>query len=280
MGRYAIKTPPMHTTWDAMLAVWREADSIELFESAWTWDHLYPLRGDVRGPSLEGWLTLTALAQATERIGVGCMVTGMHFRHPSITAKMAATLDIISGGRSYLGLGAGWLESEAEAHGIELGSVGERMDRFDEGLEVIVSLLTNDTTNYTGDYYRLTEAILEPKPVQRPHPPIMIGGTGRRRTLRNVARYAQLWDSLRASPEEWADLKEVLAEHCAAVGRDPTEIRCSVHITYSRGDDPLRLADEAAARLADGVDFVVFSMADGYEAPMVESLAASLTSVA
>jgi alkanesulfonate monooxygenase SsuD/methylene tetrahydromethanopterin reductase-like flavin-dependent oxidoreductase (luciferase family) len=128
MRRYATKTPPTHTTWDLMLAVWREADSIELFESAWTWDHLDRLRGYVRASSLEGWLTLTALAQATERIGVGCIVNGMHLRHLSIVAKMAATLDNIHGGRSYLGLGAGWFESEAEAHGIELGSVGERMD--------------------------------------------------------------------------------------------------------------------------------------------------------
>jgi alkanesulfonate monooxygenase SsuD/methylene tetrahydromethanopterin reductase-like flavin-dependent oxidoreductase (luciferase family) len=144
-----------------------------------------------------------------------------------------------------------------------------------------VSFLTNDTTDFRGDYYRLTNAILEPNPVQRPpHPPIMIGGTGRRRSLRDVARYAQLWDSLRTLPEESAELRKVLWEHCAAIVRDPAEIMCSMHITYSREDDPQRVADDTVGRLADGVDLVVFSMADRYEAPMVESLAAALSSAA
>jgi F420-dependent oxidoreductase-like protein len=276
MPRYAIKTPTQHTTWQDMLSVWREADQIDLFESAWTWDHLYPLRGDPHGTSLEGWLTLAALAQATDRIGLGCMVTGMHFRHPAITARMSATLDIISGGRSHLGLGAGWFESESEANGIELGSIKQRLDRFEEGVEVIVSLLTRETTTFEGDYYHLSEARCEPKPVQRPHPPIAIGGTGRRRTLRTVARWAQIWDSLRATPEEWRELRDILLEHCASVGRDPDEITCSVHITLAKTDDPARLAETAASRFADGVDLVVFTMSDPYDASMVEPLAIAL----
>jgi F420-dependent oxidoreductase-like protein len=279
MARYAVKTPTQHTKWEDMLAVWREADQIELFESAWTWDHLYPLRGDPHGTSLEGWVTLAALAQATERIGVGCMVTGMHFRHPAITARMSASLDLISGGRSYLGLGAGWFEGEAEAHGIELGSIKERIDRFEEGLEVIISLLTKEVTDFDGTHYKLSGARCEPKPIQRPHPPIAIGGTGRRRTLRSVARWAQLWDSLRTPPEEWKELKQVLAEHCEALGRDPGEITCSVHISWSKDDDPARLADQAAARFADGVDLVVFTMASPYDASMVEPLASALSAL-
>jgi F420-dependent oxidoreductase-like protein len=279
MARYAVKTPTQHTNWEDMLAVWREADQIELFESAWTWDHLYPLRGDPHGSSLEGWVTLAALAQATERIGVGCMVTGMHFRHPAVTARMSASLDLISGGRSYLGLGAGWFEGEAEAHGIELGSVKERLDRFEEGIEVIVSLLTQEVTDFDGDYYKLNGARCEPKPIQRPHPPIAIGGTGRRRTLRSVARWAQMWDSLRTPREEWKELKQVLAEHCEALGRDPDEITCSVHISWSRDDDPAHLANQAAARFADGVDLTVFTMTDPYDASMVEPLASALSSL-
>ncbi len=260
-----------------MSEVWRAADEIDVFESAWTWDHLYPLRGDPHGTSLEGWLTLSALAQATRRIRLGCMVTGMHFRHPAITAKMAATLDQVSGGRSYLGLGAGWFESEADANGIELGSVKQRMDRFDEGLEVIVSLLTREETSFEGEYYRLQGARSEPKPLQRPHPPIVIGGTGRQRTLRAVARWAQIWDALRADPSEWAELREVLHGHCETVGRDPAEITCSVHLSYAADDDPSALADEAAERLAGGVDMVVFSMATPYDVTMVEPLAEALS---
>jgi F420-dependent oxidoreductase-like protein len=259
-----------------MLDVWREADQIEVFESAWTWDHLYPLRGDPHGTSLEGWLALSALAQATKRIRLGCMVTGMHFRHPAITAKMATTLDYISGGRSYLGLGAGWFESEAEANGIELGSIKERMDRFDEGLEVIVSLLTEEETTYDGEYFKLKGARSEPKPLQKPHPPIVIGGTGRKRTLRAVARHAQIWDALRAEGSEWAELREVLHGHCQAVGRDPGEITLSAHLPYGKDDDPSALADTAAHRLGDGVDMIVFSMTSPYDVSMVEPLARAL----
>ena len=276
MARYGIKTPNQHTTWETMLEIWQEADDIEVFETAWNWDHLYPLRGDPHGSSLDGWVTLAALAQATKRIGIGTMVNGMHFRHPAITASMAASLDHISGGRLNLGLGAGWFESEAEANGIELGTIKQRMDRFDEGLEVIVSLLSNEATTFDGDYYQLMEARSEPKPVQRPHPPIVIGGTGRKRTLRAVARWAQMWDALRADADEWQELSEILDEHCAAVGRDPGEITRSVHISYGKDDDVAQLADEAAARLDAGVDVVVFTMASPYDLAMIEPLATAL----
>jgi F420-dependent oxidoreductase-like protein len=276
VARYGIKTPNQHTTWETMLAIWQLADDIEVFESAWNWDHLYPLRGDPHGSSLDGWATLAALAHATQRIRVGCMVTGMHFRHPAITASMATTVDRISGGRSYLGLGAGWFESEAADYGLELGTVRQRMDRFDEGLEVIVSLLSSDETTFDGEYYRLDGAWREPKPIQLPHPPIVIGGTGRRRTLRAVARWAQMWDALRATPNEWIDLRRVLDEHCAAVGRDPGEITCSVHISYGKGDDPTRLADAAAERFDAGVDVVIFTMTSPYDVSMIEPLAEAL----
>lgn len=276
MARYGIKTPNQHTTWDTMLEIWQEADEIDVFESVWNWDHLYPLRGDPHGTSLDGWVTLAALAQATKRIRIGCMVTGMHFRHPAITASMAASLDIISGGRSYLGLGAGWFESEAEANGIELGTIKQRMDRFDEGLEVIVNLLTNEETSFAGEYYQLNAARCEPKSLQRPHPPIVIGGTGRKRTLRAVARWAQMWDALRVDVDDWQELREVLDGHCEAVGRDPGEITCSVHLFYAKDDDVSRLADEAAARFSAGIDVVVFSMTSPYDVSMIEPLAAAL----
>lgn len=276
MGRYAIKTPPQHVSWDALLTIWREADGMDVFESAWVWDHLYPLRGDPHGTSLDAWTILPALAQATNRIRIGCMVTGMHFRHPVMTANMAVALDHISKGRSNLGLGAGWFEAEAIANGIELGTIKERMDRFDEGLEVIVSLLTNEESTFSGDYYTLNGARCEPKPLQNPHPPIVIGGTGRKRTLRSVARWAQMWDALRATPEEWVELSEILEGHCEEVGRDPAEITRSVHLPWAKDDDPSELAEEAALRLSSGVDVVVFSMASPYDVSMLPPLAEAL----
>ena len=276
MARYAIKTPNHHTTWDNMLEIWKEADQIETFESAWNWDHLYPLRSDPHGLSLDGWVTLSALARETSRLRIGSMVNGMHFRHPSITAKMAVTLDHISDGRFNLGLGAGWFEEEAEAHGLDLGTMKQRFDRFDEGLEVIVSLLTNEKTDFSGDFYELKGALSEPKAVQQPHPPICIGGSGPKRTLRAVARWAQMWDALMVEPEKWVESREVLEGHCQDVGRDPAEIDCSVHVRYSKDDDVSRLADTARELFDVGVDIVVFTMGTPYDVSMVEPLADAL----
>ena len=279
MARYGIKTPNHQTSWENMLEVWKEIDQIDVYESAWNWDHLYPLRSDPHGTSLDGWVTLSALARETSRIRIGSMVNGMHFRHPSITAKMAVTLDLVSGGRSYLGLGAGWFEEEAEAHGLELGSMKERFDRFDEGLEVIVSLLTNEETDFSGEYYQLKGALSEPKASQKPHPPICIGGAGRKRTLRAVARWAQMWDALLAEPEEWLELREVLEGHCQDVGRDSGEIECSVHIRYSRGDDVSEIAEMAAKRFEAGVDIVVFTLGSPNEVSMIAPLAEALSAL-
>ena len=202
--RFAFKTSPQETTWTDMLAVWKVADDIELFESGWTFDHFYPIFSDSTGPCMEGWITLTALAQATTRLRLGTLVTGIHYRHPAILANMATTLDIVSGGRLELGIGAGWNEEESGAYGIELGTPGQRSDRFEEACEVIVGLLTQETTTFAGRYYQLSEARNEPKPVQRPHPPICVGGSGERRTLRTAARFAQHWNFVGGTPEEFA----------------------------------------------------------------------------
>src|SRR2546430_8342613 len=141
--RFAIKTAPQHTTWDDMLAVWTAADDIEIFESAWTFDHFYPIFSDPTGPCFEGWTTLAALAQATRRLRVGVLVTGNVYRHPAVLANMAATLDIVSNGRLELGLGAGWNEGECHASRIALGALPERLDRFDRAFAVIGQLRTN-----------------------------------------------------------------------------------------------------------------------------------------
>ncbi len=147
--RFAFKTSPQNTSWADMLAVWRAADDIEVFESGWTFDHFYPIFSDSTGPCLEGWTTLTALAQATQRLRVGVLVTGIHYRHPAVLANMAAALDIVSGGRLELGIGAGWNEEESGAYGIELGSIKERFDRFEEACEVLTSLLSNERRRST-----------------------------------------------------------------------------------------------------------------------------------
>lgn len=281
MARFAVKTPTHHTTWEQMLEVWKAADQIDLFESAWNFDHFYPLRGDTDGPCLEAWVTLSALAQATSRLRVGTMVNGMHFRHPAVTAAMASSLDIVSGGRLELGLGAGWYQREVEAYGMELGTTDERMTRFEEGTEVIHSLLTNEYSDFEGRFYHLTRARNEPKPIQSPRPPIVIGGRGEKRTLRLVARYASMWDAMFVEDEkdEWKRLRDVLHGHCENVGRNPTEISSSCHLRVAPDPDPSEVASRAAVMFETGLDVVILALGHAHDAGTVERLAAALADV-
>ena len=181
--RFGVKTAPQHTTWSDMLEVWRAADDIELFESAWNFDHFYPIFSDSDGPCLEAWTMLAAMAQATERIRVGCQVTGMVYRHPAVLANMAATVDIIANGRLDVGLGAGWNQQECDAYGIDLPPLKERFDRFDEGVEAIIMLLSQEYSDLDGQYVQAhpraqrTEARATAAPADRhrrqrsePHP--------------------------------------------------------------------------------------------------------------
>jgi F420-dependent oxidoreductase-like protein len=275
--RFAFKTAPQHTTWQAMLEVWTAADDIEIFESGWNFDHFYPIRGDSHGDCLEGWSLLAALAQATRRLRLGTLVTGIHYRHPAVLANMAATIDIISGGRLELGLGAGWNVEESGAYGIELGSPGERSDRFEEGCEVILSLLSAETTTFSGKYYQLTEARCEPKPVQQPHPPLCVGGSGERRTLRTAARFAQHWNSVVPDTDQIRHKLDVLAQHCADVGRDPAEILISSHLPY--GGDPAATAAQAADLQEAGVQLAIVTLPPPHDPAVLEPLAQALSQV-
>ena len=276
--RFGFKTAPQHTTWADMLAVWKAADDIEVFESGWTFDHFYPIFSDTDGPCLEGWTTLTALAQATTRVRIGTLVTGIHYRHPAVLANMAATLDIISGGRLELGIGAGWNEQESGAYGIELGDARQRSDRFEEACEVLVSLLSKETTTFHGRYYQLVEARNEPKGPQRPHPPICIGGSGERRTLRTAARFAQHWNFVAGTPEQFARKREVLHGHCREIGRDPGEIRLSSHVMFD--GDPSATAASAAALREVGCELGIVHLRPPHDPGVLEPLAAALSELA
>jgi len=275
-GRHAIKTPPHHATWAEFLAVWQEADQIEVFESAWNWDHFYPLAEPYDGPNLEGWTMLGALAQATTRLRIGAMVNGMHHRHPAVTANMAATLDHISGGRFELGMGAGWNFMESDAYGIELGELRDRSDRLEEGIEVIVKLLSQTVTNHSGRFFELTDAWCEPKPVQE-RIPIVIGGKGRQRTLRTVAKFADQWDmTFPSQPADWTELDAVLREHCERVGRDQADITRSIHLAFGPDTDPSALAEKANGFFDAGVDIVVWSMQGPMDPARLAPLASAL----
>ncbi len=276
--RFAIKTAPQHTTFDDMLAVWRAADEIELFESAWTFDHFHPIFSDSTGPCLEAWVTTTALAQATKRIRVGVLVTGNVYRHPAVLANMAASLDVISGGRLEFGIGAGWNQEECDAYGIELPALKERFDRFDEALEVIHKLFTETEASFEGRYYQLTNARCEPKPLQKPHPPVVIGGLGERRTLRAVARWADHWNFPGGGVDVLASKREVLAKHCADIGRNPDEIMTSTHLRLDPNDVG-RVVDEASAFAEAGLDLAIVYLPPPHTRDVLEPLAKALSGV-
>jgi F420-dependent oxidoreductase-like protein len=277
--RFAFKTAPQNTTWDDMLAVWKEADGIEIFESGWVFDHFYPIVGDSHGPCMEGWVALTALAQATTRLRLGNLVTGIHYRHPAVLANMVSTIDIISGGRLELGIGAGWNEEESGAYGIELGSRRERSDRFEEGVQVLISLLSQPTTTFEGEYYQLKDAWNEPKGPQQPHPPICVGGSGERRTLLTTAKYAQHWNFTGGKPEDFAHKRDVLHAHCQAVGRDPAEIMLSSHVVLSADHDFAALADQIAGLGAEGLDLAIVYLRPPLSPAVLTPLAEALSAI-
>ncbi len=275
--RFGFKTAPQHTDWDAMAAVWKAADDIALFESGWNFDHFYPIFSDSTGPCLEGWTMLAAMAALTERLRLGVLVTGVPYRHPAVLANMAATVDVVSHGRLELGLGAGWNTEECEAYGIDLGSLKQRFDRFDEACEVIVRLLSDEHTDFDGDHYRLRGARCEPKPVQRPHPPICIGGTGERRTLRSAARWAQHWNFPGGTPEEFARKRDVLHAHCADLDRDPAEVMTSTHLRFGEDGDPGRVAEQAQRFAEVGLDLAIVYLPVPHRPAVLEPLAEALT---
>jgi alkanesulfonate monooxygenase SsuD/methylene tetrahydromethanopterin reductase-like flavin-dependent oxidoreductase (luciferase family) len=211
-------------------------------------------------------VSLAALAQRTRRLRLGVLVSGMPHRHPAVLAKMAAALDITSGGRLELGLGAAWYQVECDAYGIDLGPVRERMDRFAEGVQVIHSLLTSASTTFSGRHYQLTDARCEPKPVQSPHPPIVIGGTGERRTAAVVARWADHWNLGFARPKDFPRKLAALSGHCAELRRDPSQIDISIVVrTAGRGKrrDLYEVADEVRTYEAVGCQLaIVEALAD------------------
>ena len=276
--RYAISTSPQRCTWDWLLEVWKRADDIDIFESGWTFDHFYPLFGDSTEECLEGWITLTALLQETSRIRGGVLVTGMLYRHPAVLANMASTLDITSRGRLELGIGAGWNEEESEAYGFDLGTMEERFDRFEEGLEVIKLLLTQERSDFDGDWYTLTDAMNNPKGPQNPLP-ICIGGAGLQRTIPAVAKYAHHWNygSQTMSLQDFQMRYKVFLRACDDVGRDPAEITISTILRYS--GDISETIQQAQEFHDAGVHLGIVSIPKTEDPSIVEKIAEGLPSL-
>ena len=258
--RVGLKLSGQETTAEELRAVWRVADDAG-FDHCWNFDHFAGLGGVPERDVFEAWSMLGAMAAATSRVRIGCMVTGNTYRHPAVLAKAAVTVDHLSGGRLEFGLGAAWAEIEHTMLDLEFGTAGQRIARMDEALRMLKLLWSEERSDFEGRYYRLDGAIANPKPVQRPHPPIWIGGSGERKTLRVVAEHADAWNAPGGEPAEFARLSGVLDRHCDDVGRDPAEIRRTVQIGF-RGDVDELLGNVESFR-AVGVDDVIVTLFGG-----------------
>ena len=213
-------------TWERWFRLAERVESLGL-DSLWRSDHFFSLSGHHDRPALECWTSLTALAQRSQRIRFGPLVSPMTFRHPALLARMAAAVDGLSDGRLVLGVGAGWNDSEHAAFGITLPALKERFDRLEEGIAVIKALWSGGTVDFDGRYYPLRGASALPRPIQKPAPPLLIGGDGELRLLRIVAQHADEWNSHAPGPDVYRAKRARLEEHCRAVGRDPNAIHRS-----------------------------------------------------
>ena len=257
---FGILMPQESTTWEDLVATWKEAERLG-FESAWLYDHFIPPSGDKDGSVFEGWTTLAALATQTEKIRIGILVTGNTYRNPAILAKMATTVDHVSGGRLEFGIGAAWEEHEHRAYGIPFYTARERAKRLGEALEVITRLWTEEKPSFRGQYYTLHEAEFEPKPVQKPHPPIVVGGQGKKWIMPLVGRYADEWNVGLVSPEGVRERLKIAQQARERAGRSGRLERVSVvfplvSITNVPLADPVvdkRVADAILAGSASSI---------------------------
>ncbi|MFB9840259.1 LLM class flavin-dependent oxidoreductase [Actinoallomurus acaciae] len=232
-------TAPMQVGYHDVLRIWREADAIPEIEHAWLFDHLMPIGGDPNGPAFEGWTLLSALAPQTRRLRLGLLVTSNRFRPPAMLAKIAATVDIVSGGRLDFGIGVGsrpdhpLARREYEAHGLPFHDVAHAVGSLAEACTVIRRLWTEaEPFDFQGEHIRLTGAFCNPAPVQRPHPPILIGGRSAA-TLRVVAEHADLWNIPGGDIDDVVRRSALLDRYCAEIGRDPASITRSIHLPVS-----------------------------------------------
>jgi F420-dependent oxidoreductase-like protein len=266
--RFGLKLSGQDTTVEALRAVWRIADESG-FDHVWDFDHLASIGdGGPDRPIYEGWTLQAAMAEATKRVRIGCLVTGNTYRNPALLAKEAVTVDHLSGGRLEFGIGAAWAEIEHQMYGFE--GLDHRVGRLSESLRIMKSLFTEERTTFEGRYYHLKDAIANPKPIQKPHPPFWIGASGPS-TLRLVARHADVWNIAGGDPERVKELTPMLEEACGAVGRNPSEIRRSIQFGWD-GADRGQLLELCAQYLELGVTEQVIYLRGGQP----EALAAKI----
>jgi alkanesulfonate monooxygenase SsuD/methylene tetrahydromethanopterin reductase-like flavin-dependent oxidoreductase (luciferase family) len=266
---FGIATAPQQVEYQDLLRVWREADAIEAIRHAWLFDHLLPIAGDLTGPIYEGWTLLSALAAQTERLRLGLLVTSNRFRPPAMLAKIATTVDVVSGGRLDFGIGAGSRPSlamarrEYEAHGLPYLDAVDAVGSLAEACTVIRRLWTEtEPFDFDGGYVRLTGAFGNPKPIQRPHPPIMIGGRSAA-VLRVVAEHADMWNIPGGDLGDAVSRSAMLDRYCAEIGRDPASITRSIYL-HASYDQPDGTRDAIAAAAQAGFGHIVLGLSAPY----------------
>ncbi|MDH3425455.1 MAG: TIGR03560 family F420-dependent LLM class oxidoreductase [Acidimicrobiia bacterium] len=277
--RFSFKVWPRDIAWSELQDIWIAADQGDAYDGAWLFDHFYPPRPGQRGALFEAWTLLAALGAVTSRLRLGVMVSSNTFRHPSLLAKMAVTVDQVSNGRLDIGLGAGWHAEEHEAFGIDLPPASERWQRLDETCAIVDGLLTQDVFSFEGTHHRLEAAEAGLKPVQQPRPPLVIGGVGPKRTLPLVAKWADHWNYFEKpmTPESFGSSRARLVELCGEVGRDPGEIEISVQMLYP--DDPEAAREMAATYLAADADHILMSFRTPVVPGAVEECGEALASL-
>jgi alkanesulfonate monooxygenase SsuD/methylene tetrahydromethanopterin reductase-like flavin-dependent oxidoreductase (luciferase family) len=280
-ARFGIATAPMNVNYPDILRVWQEADAIPEIEHAWLFDHLLPIGGDPNGPIYEGWSLLSALAAQTQRLRLGLLVTSNRFRPPAMLAKIATTVDIVSGGRLDFGIGAGSRPShplarrEYEAHGLPFEDFSHSVGSLAEACTVIRRLWTEpEPFDFHGSYVQLTGAFGNPKPIQRPYPPILIGGRSAS-VLRVVAEHADLWNIPGGDIEDVISRSGLLDRYCAEIARDPASITRSIHLSASY-DQPNVTQDAIGEAIDAGFGHIVLGLPAPYPANVARWVADEL----
>jgi F420-dependent oxidoreductase-like protein len=269
---FGLKLSGQDTTVEALRAVWRIADQSG-FDHVWDFDHLASI-GDAGPdrPIYEGWTLQAAIAEATKRVRIGCLVTGNTYRNPALLAKEAVTVDHLSGGRLEFGIGAAWAEIEHQMYGFD--GLDHRVGRLSESLRIIKSLFTEERTSFEGRYYHFKDAIANPKPIQKPYPPFWIGASGPS-TLRLVARHADVWNIAGGDPARVKELTPMFEAACGEVGRNPAEIRRSIQFGWD-GADRQELLELCARYLELGVTEQVIYLRGGQPEALAVKIAEAL----
>jgi F420-dependent oxidoreductase-like protein len=295
MTRFGVHTGLQRTSTDELVALWREIEGLG-FDWISIWDHFYAADGTGDPHNLESIACHSALALTTERVRCGSLVYSAGFRHPAVLANAIATIDQLSGGRVTLGLGGGWLEAEYRAYGIPYGTAGTRLRMLDESIQCVRALLTQDVTDFDGEFFQLDAARCEPKAAQAALP-IWVGGGGEKVTLRIVAQHADGWNLPFVAADEWARKSSVLDQHCADVGRDPADVTRTVNLGIAADDDDLRaqfgaiaefvrpgvlhgtgdeLVDQVGRYVDAGAEWVILAMRSPFDHDALERFAGSV----